>query len=135
MDIQKSVTHISEILHGGTKTFAFRHLEIQIVDCQVENKNISDRKKNRLRYCIGINLRNFFRQKSDFWNIVGYALLNIHFNFEICLNLYFPKMQISKKQKLCWVVLGDHNKSLPYQYSLRRILFKINSYFSISKFV
>ena len=66
MDIQKGVTHISEILHGGTKTFPFRHLEIQIFDFQNENKNISDWKKNRLRYCIGINLKNLFREKNDF---------------------------------------------------------------------
>ena len=45
VDIQKGVTHISESLHGGTKTFPFRHLEIQIVDFQVENKNISEWKK------------------------------------------------------------------------------------------
>ena len=41
VDIQKGVTHISEILHGGTETFPFRHLEIQIFDFQIENKNIS----------------------------------------------------------------------------------------------
>ena len=45
VDIQKGVTHISEILYGGTKTFPFRHLEIQIFDFQIENKNISDWKK------------------------------------------------------------------------------------------
>ena len=79
VDIQKGVTHISEILHGGTETFPFRHLEIQIFDLQIENKNISDWKKNnRLRYCIGINLKNLFGQKNDFWKIVGYALLNVH---------------------------------------------------------
>ena len=67
MDIQKGVTHISEILHGGTKTFPFRHLEIQIFDFQVENKNISKwKKENRLRYCIGIKLKNFCSQKNDF---------------------------------------------------------------------
>ena len=78
MDIQKGVTHTSEILHGDTETFPFRHLEIQIFDFQIENKNISDWKKNRLRYCIGINLKYLFRQKNDFWKIVGYALLNVH---------------------------------------------------------
>ena len=33
-------------------------------------------------------------------------------------------MRISKKEKLCWVVLGEHNKSLPQQLSLRRIPLK-----------
>ena len=42
MEIQKGITHISEILHGGTETFPFRHLEIHIFDIQIENKNISD---------------------------------------------------------------------------------------------
>ena len=83
MDIQKGVTHISEILHGGTKTFPFWHLEIQIFDVQIENKNISDWKKNRLRYCIGINLKNLFRQKNNFWKIAGYALLNVHSSIAI----------------------------------------------------
>ena len=45
VDIQKGVTHISEILHGGTETFPFRHLKIQIFDFQIENKTISDWKK------------------------------------------------------------------------------------------
>ena len=40
-------------------------------------------KKNRLRYCIGINLKNFFRQKNDFLKIVGYALLNVHSSFDL----------------------------------------------------
>ena len=42
VEIQKGITHISEILHGGTETFPFRHLEIHIFDIQIENKNISD---------------------------------------------------------------------------------------------
>ena len=88
MDIQKGVTHISEILHSGKKTFPFRHLEIQIFDFQIEKKIFPIGKKNRLRYCIGINLENLFRQKNDFWKIVGYALLNVHSSY---IELHFCK--------------------------------------------
>ena len=45
MDIQKGVTHISEILYGGTETFPFRHLEIQNFNFQIENKPIPIGKK------------------------------------------------------------------------------------------
>ena len=102
VDIQKGVTHISEILHGGTETFPFWHLEIQIFDFQIENTNISDWKKNPLRYCIGINLKNLFRQKNDFWIIVGYALLNVHSS-----NVKIVTIQ----DEACWLSMW---KSYPY---------------------
>ena len=67
VDIQKGVTHISEILRGGTKKFPFRHLEIQIVDFQVENKNISDwEKKIVCAIVLALTSGIFFAKKTIF---------------------------------------------------------------------
>ena len=61
-------------------------------------------KKNRLRYCIGINLKNLFRQKNDFWKIVSYALLNVHSSYDETDNWYSEKMRQVRKRP------EDHEK-------------------------
>ena len=69
--------------------------------------------------------------------------LNVEILFKMCKIIFRIKrffyqhshFVFLKKQKLCWVVLGKHNKSQPQKISLRRILLKINRFLSISNFV
>ena len=44
----------------------YKHRVLHVAILQPGNTYFRLEKKNRLRYCIGINLKNLFRQKNDF---------------------------------------------------------------------
>ena len=96
VDIQKGVTHISEILHGGTKTFPFWHLDW----------------KKKIVCAIGLELtsRICFAKKTIFeklW-VTPFWMSTLHLNndnFEKRANYQEPKCRdanVTSRDQCAW---------------------------------